>query len=432
MDFGLFESLMRQVGRPERILLNSLGESMHYPRLPEAIRMARATGASTELISTLCSAPEGRVKDVLEAGLDQLHVSLHTLDEEGFAEIYRFRSAEAMTTAVERFLELREETGAQTGLDFSFVAMERNLDDLAEVADFADRMGVGLVRVLALSQPPHRRHLFPAELDGNWLRPEFRRKLADAIAHTRRRHPNLDIEEPPLGECGVDRAPRVLPGDLPSGALLAGCDESPWDTTHVRSNGDVVACGDDAMGPLGNLTRESLSAIWHGERYDALRRDHALGQHPVCNDCPIKIAYRPGPLETFVSGAAESAQLLRGWFEFEGTGSRWSRQEAALAILAAPDGGRVRIRGVLPPGPAGGTNRLSIRCDGQPLGEVESASPEMQPFDAVFPLPAAGPEVRELAFRTDEVFEPRRRGTESRDLRRLGFAFVHAEFLPQP
>jgi MoaA/NifB/PqqE/SkfB family radical SAM enzyme len=428
MDFALFESLMRQVGHPERILLNSLGESMHHPRLPEAIRLARATGACTELITALCSAPEGRVRAVLEAGLDVMHVSLHTLDAERFAEIYRFKSADAMRSAVQHFFELREKTGASTAIDFSFVALERNLDDLAAVAELADTVGVGLVRVLALTQPAHRRHLFPAELDGNWLSRPFRERLAAAIARTRERHPSLEIEEPPLGECGpVGRAPRVLPGDLPSGAHLAGCYENPWETTHIRSNGDVVACGEDAMLPLGNLAREGLREIWHGEPYRELRRSHAHGQNPVCNDCPIKVAYTPGPIAPAVSGEVETAQLLWGWYDVEETGARWSRQEAALTLAAAPEGGGVRIRGLLPPGDGSAPNRLLISSDGQLLGQVECASAQIEPFEVVVRLAPGGSEVRHLGFRTESVFEPRRQGNGSRDARRLGFALVSAD-----
>jgi radical SAM protein with 4Fe4S-binding SPASM domain len=431
MDFALFESLMRQVGRPERILLNSLGESMHYPQLPDAIRLAKATGATTELISTLCSAPAGVVRAVLEAGLDQLHVSLHTLDEQRFTQIYRLRSADAMREAVARFLELRRETGASTGLDFSFVAIEQNLQDLEGVACFAERLGVGLVRILALSQPAHRRHLFAAELDGNWLSRPFRARLKQAIESVRLSHPRVEIEEPLLEECGaISAAPRLWPGALPQGASLAGCEESPWETTHVRANGDVVACGDDAMTSLGNLVAEPLHAIWHGDRYRALRRDHVLGRHPVCNECPIKLAHTPSRVAPFVSGDAESAQLLWGWYGLEPIGCRWSRQEAAIALAVSPSGGRVRIRGLLPPAANGDPNRLRVSADGAPLGDVSSHSREMQAFDAVFPLPPGEGEVRQLAFRTDEVFEPRRRNGGSQDARRLGFALVRAEFEP--
>jgi Iron-sulfur cluster-binding domain len=222
----------------------------------------------------------------------------------------------------------------------------------------------------------------------------------------------------------------VLPGDLPSGAFLAGCDENPWETTHVRANGDVVACGDDAMTALGSLVSQDLRAIWHGALYRALRRDHVLGQHPVCNDCPIKIAYVPGRVEPFVSGDAESAQLLWGWYGYEPTGCRWSHQEAALALAVTPAGGQVRICGLLPPPANGSPSRLRISADGRPLGVVESTSTEMHAFDVVFALPPAKGAVRQLAFRTDEIFEPRRRGTGSRDARRLGFALVRAEFEP--
>ena len=284
------------------------------------------------------------------------------------------------------------------------------------------------MRVLALTQPAHRRHLFPVELGGAWLTRAFRERLASAISRSRERFPGVEIEEPLLGECGaISSVPRVFPVDLPQGAALAGCDENPWETTHVRANGDVVACGDDAMRALGNLGGETLAEIWHGERYRALRRDHALGQHPVCNDCPIKIAYRPGPLERFVSGEVDSAQFLWGWHACEPGGSRWSRQEAALTLAAEPGGGRLRIRGLLPPAPDGQLNRLTVSADGQPLGEVHGTLGGTSAFAAAFSLPP-GAVARQFDLRTDWAFEPRRREAGSRDLRQLGFALVRAEF----
>jgi hypothetical protein len=56
MSFALYESLIGQLRRPEVIRLNYSGESLHYPRLPDAIRLARRTGATTELVSALGSA----------------------------------------------------------------------------------------------------------------------------------------------------------------------------------------------------------------------------------------------------------------------------------------------------------------------------------------------------------------------------------------
>src|SRR5688572_13588692 len=57
MDFNLYASILGQLRNPEIIRLNYSGESAHYPRLIEAIGLAHATGAFTELVSAFSSYP---------------------------------------------------------------------------------------------------------------------------------------------------------------------------------------------------------------------------------------------------------------------------------------------------------------------------------------------------------------------------------------
>src|SRR5579872_7212650 len=56
MDFQLYQSLIRQLDRPELIRLNYSGESIHYPHIIEAIHLAKSTGAAVELVSAFASA----------------------------------------------------------------------------------------------------------------------------------------------------------------------------------------------------------------------------------------------------------------------------------------------------------------------------------------------------------------------------------------
>lgn len=72
---------------------------------------------------------------------------------------------------------------------------------------------------------------------------------------------------------------------------------SPWLETYIMPNGDVSLCcqtlvmtGRREIPIMGNIHRESLSAIWNGPKYERYRAalveqdwDHAQ----ICRDCPI-------------------------------------------------------------------------------------------------------------------------------------------------
>ena len=63
-----------------------------------------------------------------------------------------------------------------------------------------------------------------------------------------------------------------------------------WSTPSVLWDGRVSACCRDFHGELimGNVLEESLLDIWHGEKYESLRRKHLSGDVsdvPLCNEC---------------------------------------------------------------------------------------------------------------------------------------------------
>lgn len=53
--------------------------------------------------------------------------------------------------------------------------------------------------------------------------------------------------------------------------------ENPWTTLFVWGNGDVTHCCYSSFGPVGNVHREPLDRIWHGERLARVRAAMARG-----------------------------------------------------------------------------------------------------------------------------------------------------------
>jgi radical SAM protein with 4Fe4S-binding SPASM domain len=429
LPFDVYSSLLESLVDPRKFILNYSGESTVYPDLIAAIERARSTGAFVELVSVMATAPESLLGPLSRSGLDRLTVSVHAIDNEKFAEIYRHSSFETLRSRLERFMELCRAEPRPPVVDLAFVAMETNLAQLPSVTSFANGLGLRDVMIF----PVMRRDEIPAQFPNELTvlgahRPDFKQRVRATVNAAAEIHPEIRFTicnesfksvASPLGE-----VPVPYPQDLPPGAYIHSCEQNPWETAHVLSGGDVVACEVLDKIPLGNLLEQSIGEIWHGAPYQDFRRRYRRGEVAECRSCPWKRAYRPGSLKSEILAArGRSAQLLYGWHEPSGEGVIWSSQQA-MAVLAPRPGSRtVHISGMLPPGPENDPNQLTIRLNGRPIGTVTNPWGETIPFGLDFPVTGDEVESWVLEFRATHVCRPSERG-DSPDQRDLGFALV--------
>ena len=432
MEFALFQSLVTQLESPEVIRLNYSGESIHYPRLVEAIQLAHGAGACTELVSAFVSVPQEDIGPLVRSGLDRLTVSLHTLDPSEFPRIYGCGSVAQMREKIAALRRCQRETGIKTPtLDFAFVAMWSNLDQLGAIAEFAQEVGVTEIAV----HPVIRRDEIPArfekELDHGEFRPAFRQEFNQTVKAVRDGNPGLGIRlsTPELeGNPSLGPRPQYFCGALPAHARIFSCDQNPWDTTHILANGDVVVCEVQDKTVMGNLRESSLAEIWHGDRYREFRERYQTGRAAPCSTCAYKVAYVPAAFGARIApGHDNDSQLFRGWYPSEETVA-WSKQRSSAVLeAAAGGGGLLRIRGVLPAAPDA-NNELAIQVDGKQVGSVPNTTASAHPFEVTFPLSGAASQLR-VDFSVRHVFQPSLIGES--DVRQLGFALAEMSAEPR-
>lgn len=427
MPFELYNSLIEQLESPEIIRLNYSGESTHYPHLTEAIELAHAKGATTELVSAFASIPLKQLEAVAAGPLDRLSISLHTMDPAQFGEIYRFSSLKAIRSKLDQFMRVRNGRPGPL-LDFAFVAMERNLEQLGPVASLASEMGVPEITIHPVLRRDPIPFVFAGEVDGfQQLQPGFRQRVLAKAEEVSAAFPDLRITlanpnvHPPRP---LMSSPQPHPGELPAGARIRSCEQNPWQTLHVLANGDVVACEVHDKSPLGNLARERLRDVWHSQRYGEFRRAYHRAELPACRSCPWKVAYRPGPLLYWISGAqGASPQLLEGWYAEEPEGIVWSERRASAVIASRPGARALRLRGFLPPDRKSGVNRLDVWCNAGHCGTVENSTTDVLEFDRTWRIEQGERDRWDLRFQTAIAF----RGPEqqwNQDPRALGFALA--------
>lgn len=415
MEFGLYERLIAQLERPRVIRLNYSGESAQYPWLGEAIRTAAATGARTELVSTLTSISREQLRGLVDAGLSRLTISLHALDEAKYREIYGAGSVAQLRSRLAELRDHQRRTGRHNpAVDFAFVGMEANLDQLSAVALFAREHQADHLLVHPVIRRADIPRRFDVELTADGaLRPAFLTQIDAALASARTAAPELQIflgrpqarEQPSLG--------------------LTTCEQNPWETAHVLANGDVVVCEVRDRAPLGNLRGQSLAEVWRGEAYRCFREAYLAGDVPECRTCPWRetMPWHHVPDSAWPAHSGR-ATLLRGWHASEGEAVAWSNGDAVLVALQPP-GTFLQLRGALPGGPGG--NALEIEVDGVPCTTVSNPSSRQAAVDESLTVPGPDGAYRVITLRTQRTVCPAREGL-SPDVRELGFALVSAEF----
>ena len=383
-----------------------------------------------ELVSALVNVAQSALPELCESGLSRLTVSLHTTDAARYAEIYGYGSFESLRSRLGRFLELCREASNPPVVDLALVAMDRNLRDLPDVARLAQSLGlrdISIFPVIRRDEIPMR---FSTELtDIDTPRPDFVARVRSAVERAVSEAPGVSIavcnpEFTGNGKRHLGEVPGPYPGLLPADGRIYSCEQNPWETAHVLSSGDVVACEVLDKIPLGNLKQQSMAEIWNGERYRAFRAAYHRGEVPECRSCPWKVAYRPGPLRSdIIASRGRSAQLLHGWHQPADETHIWASQQAA-AMLAPRKGSRVlHVSGMLPPGPEGDPNELIILCNHVEIGRVANPWAEVIPFGLNFPVGEEQSNPWLLDFRTRHLYRPSERGT-GQDQRDLGFAIV--------
>ncbi|MBZ5591765.1 MAG: radical SAM protein [Acidobacteriia bacterium] len=432
LDFAIYQRLIDELESPDFIGLNYSGESIYYPRLLEAIRLAVGTGALTEVVTAFSTVSKPLLEGIVDSGLDRLAVSLHTMDPRQYQDIYQFGSLDLLQQRVNDFLEFKATRGLQKPrLDFCFVAMHENIDQLSKVVEYARSVGVQEISV----HPIIGRHLVPhdfsRELAGNNLRDGFKKTLRQSVAAVKAAHPgfavnvlNPDIDPHPR----LSHAPTYFAPPLPQEARLFSCDQSPFESMHVLASGQVVVCEVLDEIPLGDLRQQSLRDIWHSEAYRTFRRKYVTDPSSQCRNCVWKLAYLPSDWTSSIAVRdGMSAQLLRGWHAHEGADLIWSRKHALLA-LSNPEGRKwIRVVGTLPHAPGGHGNSVTVTCNRSPVGELRNDSTEFLSFDQKFAIFPEAPFLH-VGFSTEHVFRPSLQGA-STDARDLGLALRRIEVL---
>ena len=146
MTPGTFERIvagLRDISPMPTVFFGGIGEPLFHPRLIEWVgRIKKEVGTRVEMISNATMLNEERARGLIDAGLDQLWVSIDGATPESYADVRLGAELPKVIENLERFQRMRKPSHFPTPeIGIAFVAMKRNINDLPEVLKLGRKLG---------------------------------------------------------------------------------------------------------------------------------------------------------------------------------------------------------------------------------------------------------------------------------------------------
>jgi sulfatase maturation enzyme AslB (radical SAM superfamily) len=315
MDYALYRKGIDEIaaqGITTTVGYHVLGEPLMYPRLDEAIAYAKANGLRTEVNANGSLLTPDRVRRLVDAGLDQIAVSVQILDREAHEcrgaaipyDAYYQRVMDATRLFTELSPHIEVILCAMNTSTRRFFDIDKAIGSNGSAGDFRAKLPGYFMDIYdALGQHPPRREVEASVRRLNINRPQYVR-LSEQVR----------VYVQPLADWGnAFTGRRVYP------ARIGACGYA-LENIGVLTTGEVTICCADYDGhtSLGNLNQQPLAAILTSEKANAIREGFAHNRvvDPYCQRC----IGSTNPVKAMLKGLG-SIYLFK-WLKFQPSQAR--------------------------------------------------------------------------------------------------------------
>jgi MoaA/NifB/PqqE/SkfB family radical SAM enzyme len=291
MDWDLFASIVDQVPDLARAVLHGVGEPMLVANLPRMVKYLKDRGVYVlfNTNGTVLSERNGRA--LIDAGLDELRVSLDASNRESFKAIRGRDYFGRILRNVRAFRELQEREGhSKPQVSVWLTGLKETVGELPAFVKVAAEIGVKEVYL--------QRLVFFAEEAIGKARPD--QALFEQLTQEEATH--LQQAEHLARSLGVTFSASGAASE--PGLSLKGRGEDspwslcrrPWSLMYFTANGRALPCciapfsqhGYDNY-TLGQVGKQSLQEIWNGPAYRDFRAA-LLSDKPAecCANCGLR------------------------------------------------------------------------------------------------------------------------------------------------
>lgn len=300
MGMSLFGKVLNEIPPSvERVFFGGIGEPLFHPDIIDMIRQVKAKGHRCELITNGTLLDETMCRNLIQAGLDMLWVSLDNMHDAAHA-------AGSVLDNILRFKQLRSAAG-QPGqgrprgtprIGVAFVLMKSNLTQLEELIQQARTYGIDEIKTT---------HLLPytAEMEHEICYQSLLPYIGTGESGHGVRVELLPsdhavLTQESLVRLMVQRQTAMAHMAAPENKSPGYCRFVQEGTVFVRWDGEVCPCMSllhtnvlyqqghqrrQRYASFGNVKETPLQAVWQNETYTAFRERVAAFEFSPCASC---------------------------------------------------------------------------------------------------------------------------------------------------
>ena len=289
MSWELFTGIVDQYPNIQRVVLHGIGEPMMVAELPAMVRYLKARGTYVLFNTNGTLMREKKSRELIEAGLDELRISLDAADARTF-ELVRGRDLfDRIVRNVKSFVALKAQMGAaKPRLSLWLTGLRETMQQLPAFIRLADEIGVREVHLQRLVFPESGFGLARQESSLFERRDE---EEGAALLEAERLAAELGVMFDASGAAEPEVSLRRVEGDTPWSLC-----RRPWSLMYFTAHGRALPCciapfsmrGYDNF-TLGDARTQSLPEIWNSPAYQAFRAGLLSDAPPkACEGCGLR------------------------------------------------------------------------------------------------------------------------------------------------
>jgi MoaA/NifB/PqqE/SkfB family radical SAM enzyme len=289
MSWELFTSIVDQFPKIARVVLHGVGEPMMVRDLPRMIRYLKDRGTFVLFNTNGTLLTRKRGIELIDAGLDELRVSLDAAEPKAFALVRGRDMFDRIVRNLQQFTALQRELHADTPkVSLWLTGLKETIDQLPAFVRLAHELGISEVYLQRLVYFEGGLGLARSESS---LFERTDGSEAQAICEAEKLAADLGLSFNASGATEPGTSLKKREADQPWSLC-----RRPWTLMYFTAHGRAIPCciapfsmrGYDSF-TLGNATQQSLREIWNGERYQDFRRALLSSEPPkACANCGLR------------------------------------------------------------------------------------------------------------------------------------------------
>ncbi len=267
VSFEQFKKIIDQIPSLVYVTLQGVGEPLLNKDIMKMIKYCSEKGISTYINTNGTILTETKSKEIIEAGLSNLSISVNSFDEEVFSKTRSGASIKKIAENVKKFIEIKRGLNVNKPIvSFRSILMKETEPHMEDLILKSNELGIDVLYIQLFISAIADKELFDSSLSQNEI-DAFSEKIENL-----KKKVKLQIVTESFGK---------------SSNNLGQC-KLPWFSPNITAEGFVTPCctiSNPSILNMGNIFKTSFEQIWNSEQFTSFRAGFYKKQPKACIGC---------------------------------------------------------------------------------------------------------------------------------------------------